>query len=121
MPLKVEVVATDGQIWSGQASTIVLKTKSGEIGILPGHSPLLASLSDGSIMIRPVEGDEIKVAAHGGFVTVDSNNVIVLAQTAELATSIDVKRAEKAQEEAIKTGDKEAQKRAESRLKIASN
>ncbi|MFM8212183.1 MAG: F0F1 ATP synthase subunit epsilon, partial [Actinomycetes bacterium] len=36
MPLKVEVVATDSQVWSGEASQVVLRTKSGEIGLLPG-------------------------------------------------------------------------------------
>jgi F-type H+-transporting ATPase subunit epsilon len=121
MPLKVEVVATDSQVWSGEASRVVLRTKSGEIGLLPGHSPLLASLADGPISIKPVEGEEIKAAIHGGFVTVDSNNVIVLAETAELASQIDVKRAQLAKEEATKSGDKEALKRAESRLAITGN
>jgi F-type H+-transporting ATPase subunit epsilon len=82
---------------------------------------MLASLSDGPITIRPVDGTEIKAAAHGGFVIIDSNNVIVLAETAELASEIDVNRAQKAKDEATKSGDKEALKRAESRLAIASN
>ena len=119
MPLNVEVVATDGKVWSGQASTVVLRTKSGEIGLLPGHAPLLAALDFGPVTIRPLEGSELKAAAHGGFVIVDSNNVIVLAETAELASDIDVKRAQKAKDEATKSGDKEALKRAESRLTIA--
>jgi F-type H+-transporting ATPase subunit epsilon len=80
---------------------------------------LLASLDDGPVTIRPLEGSELRAAAHGGFVIVDSNNVIVLAETAELASDIDVKRAQKAKDEAIKSGDKEALKRAESRLTIA--
>ena len=121
MPLKVEVVATDSKVWSGEASKVILRTKSGEIGLLPGHSPLLASLADGPITIKPIEGEEIKAAIHGGFVTVDSNNVIVLADSAELANEIDVKRAQIAKEEATKTGDKEALNRAESRLAITGN
>ena len=121
MPLKVEVVATDSKVWSGEASKVILRTKSGEIGLLPGHSPLLASLADGPITIKPIEGEEIKAAIHGGLVTVDSNNVIVLADSAELANEIDVKRAQIAKEEATKTGDKEALKRAESRLAITGN
>ena len=121
MPLKVEVVATDSKVWSGEASKVILRTKSGEIGLFPGHSPLLASLADGPITIKPIEGEEIKAAIHGGFVTVDSNNVIVLADSAELANEIDVKRAQIAKEEATKTGDKEALKRAESRLAITGN
>ena len=121
MPLKVEVVATDSKVWSGEASKVILRTKSGEIGLLPGHSPLLASLADGPITIKPIEGEEIKAAIHGGFVTVDSNNVIVMADSAELANEIDVKRAQIAKEEATKTGDKEALKRAESRLAITGN
>jgi F-type H+-transporting ATPase subunit epsilon len=82
---------------------------------------LLASLDDGPVTIRPLEGSELRAAAHGGFVIVDSNNVIVLAETAELASDIDVKRAQKAKDEATKSGDKEALKRAESRLTIAIN
>lgn len=122
--LSVELVATDRQVWKGLAKLVVFRTLAGEIGIMAGHAPMLAQLADGPVLIRPGEGDDIKAAVHGGFVTVDGNAVIILAETAELASEIDVERARE-QHEYARQGDPsdarlaELGKRAEVRLRVA--
>ncbi|MFY9325040.1 MAG: F0F1 ATP synthase subunit epsilon [Candidatus Nanopelagicales bacterium] len=120
MPLKVELVATDRRLWAGDASMVVMKTKSGEVGILPGHSPLLAALAEGAVIIKTQDEGDIKAAVHGGFAIVDSDNVILLTETAELASEIDRARAEKTLQQAQANNDEKAIKRAETRLSVLS-
>ncbi len=118
MPLKVELVATDRKVWVGDASMVVMRTKSGEVGILPGHSPLLAALADGAVTIKSETDGEIKAAVHEGFAIVDHDNVILLTETAELASEIDKARAEKTLQQAQADNDEKAIKRAQTRLSI---
>jgi F-type H+-transporting ATPase subunit epsilon len=118
MPLKVELVATDRKVWAGDASMVVMKTKSGSIGILPGHSPLLAALDEGAVTIKSETDGEFKAAVHGGFAIVDHDNVILLTDSAELASEIDKSRAEKTLQQAQADNDEKAIKRAETRLAI---
>jgi F-type H+-transporting ATPase subunit epsilon len=120
MPLKVELVATDRKVWVGDASMVVMRTKTGEIGILPGHSPLLAALSDGPVIIKSETDGEFKAAVHGGFAIVDHDNVILLTDSAELASEIDRVRAEKTLQQAQANNDEKAIKRAETRLSVLS-
>ena len=67
--LEVEIVAADHFVWSGAAKMVKARTSDGEIGILPGHSPLLAILAD------------------GGFFSVDNNRVVIVADNAHLGGS----------------------------------
>jgi F-type H+-transporting ATPase subunit epsilon len=122
--LNVSVVAVDRKIWVGTAKSIVAKTTEGEIGIMPGHEPMLSLLVDGLVRIEPVDGEKVVVAVHGGFAAMDSDNVRILAETAELSTDIDVDRAKKALDRALAAGEDSpealaAAHRAETRLKAA--
>lgn len=63
------------------------RTSDGEIGILPGHSPLLAILAEGELAIQPVSGDRISVEVDGGFFSVDNNRVVIVADNAHLGGS----------------------------------
>ncbi len=122
--LNVSVVAVDRNVWSGAAKSIVAKTPEGEIGILPNHEPVLSLLVDGVVSIEPVEGGRIAVAVHGGFFSVDSNQVRVLAEIAELGGDIDVERAQAALNRAKGEDSPEALAsvhRAETRLKAAAS
>ncbi len=85
--LTVSVVAADKEVWSGQASIVIAKTTEGEIGILPGHEPMLALLAQGEIEVRitPLEGPKVSVNADNGFLSVENNNVAIVAALAELA------------------------------------
>lgn len=125
--LHVELVAADRSVWSGEASLVTVRTTEGEIGLMPGHEPLLAVLTDGPVSIHPTgeqSGGRVVAAVHGGFVSLDSDLVSVLAETAELAEEIDVERAREALSRAEQADHDDlaalaARKRAELRIAVA--
>ena len=79
MPLDVELVSAEEDLFTGEADFVSTKTVEGDIGILPGHSPLLAQLVECEVMIRTSGGDQTWPIA-GGFMTVKDNKVIILAE-----------------------------------------
>jgi F-type H+-transporting ATPase subunit epsilon len=89
----VELVAVDHEVWSGEAEVVNARTLEGEIGILPGHAPLLGVLADGAVVRIETGGEEIRAAVHGGFLSVTDDGVQILAERAELADDIDTSRA----------------------------
>ena len=82
--LTVSVVSADQEIWSGVAKQIVARTTEGEIGILPGHEPLLAILAAGEVRVTTVEGSLITASAEDGFLSVEHNTVTIVARAASL-------------------------------------
>ena len=122
--LQVELVAVERKIWSGEARMVIARTTEGELGILPGHAPLLGELDEGGVVpIRGAEGEDLVVAAQGGFVSVTERGVSILAETAEISTEIDVERARdalsRAEAERDDPGAMAAARRAQSRLRAA--
>ena len=123
--LQVELVAVERKIWSGEATMVIARTTEGDLGVMPGHAPLLGQLAEGGVVtIRTDSGEDVVVAAHGGFVSVTEAGVSILAETAEIAGEIDVERAREALRRAQEAGDDEpdaqdAARRAESRLRAA--
>jgi F-type H+-transporting ATPase subunit epsilon len=92
--MTVQLVAVERRLWSGTATSVVAQTTEGEIGILPGHEPMLGQLVEGGVVrIRTAEGDLVTAAVHGGFLSVTGAAVSVLAEAAELADEIDVEQA----------------------------
>ncbi|MGY6497723.1 MAG: F0F1 ATP synthase subunit epsilon [Microcella sp.] len=82
--LSVSVVAADREVWSGAAKQIVARTTEGEIGILPGHEPVLGILGAGEVRITPVSGSTIIARAEDGFLSVENDTVTVVAGFAEI-------------------------------------
>lgn len=82
--LEVEIVAADHHVWAGAAKMVKARTSDGEIGILPGHSPLLAILAEGELAIEPVNGARLAVSVDGGFFSVDKDRVVIVADNAQL-------------------------------------
>ena len=122
--LTVAVVSAERAIWKGTAKSIVAKTPEGEIGIRPGHEPVLALLVEAPLRIEEPDGTKTLVAVHGGFFSVDSDRVNVIAEAAEMAHDIDVERAKAALDRArsaaeVDTAEARAAKRAETRLNVA--
>lgn len=122
--LQVELVAVERKIWSGEATMVIARTTEGELGVLPGHAPLLGQLAPGGVVtIRTESGEDLTVAAHGGFLSVSEQGVSILAETAEIAGEIDVERAREALRRAEGAGDDpeavDAARRAQSRLRAA--
>lgn len=94
-PLEVEVVSADRVVWSGEAVNIVARTVEGDIGILPGHEPLLAVLVPCLVEIVTPDGRSESLAVDGGFISVAHGHVSVLAQSAELGKEISLEDARK--------------------------
>jgi F-type H+-transporting ATPase subunit epsilon len=118
--LHVEVVAVDRNVYSGEASMVVARTTEGEIGVLPGHAPLLGELAEGGVVtITETGGGQIVAAVHGGFLSVTDQGVTILAEVAEMAADIDTSRAQSALERGRSEGDEAAVRRAEGRLRAA--
>lgn len=82
--LNVELVAADRKVWSGEASMVRARTSEGEIGIMPGHTPLLGVLIEGDVIIHSSEGDQT-ATIDGGFLSVDHDNVTIVAETVTAA------------------------------------
>lgn len=86
MPLQVELVAADRRVWSGEATMIVARTVDGDMGVLPGHAPVLAVLAAGEIRITPSSGAAVIANADGGFLSVEHDRVTVVSDSAALVT-----------------------------------
>jgi F-type H+-transporting ATPase subunit epsilon len=97
--IKVSVVTPDGPVYESDVEMVSTKAQSGELGILPGHIPMVAPLVIGTVRLKKEIGTDL-VAVTGGFLEVRPDKVTVLAQSAERGTDIDVARAEAAKERA---------------------
>lgn len=114
--MSIELVAVERRLWSGEATAVVAETTEGEIGILPGHEPVLGQLVEGGIVrITTTDKDVVTAAVHGGFLSVMGDGVSVLAESAELAHEIDVRQARADAEHS----DEQTRARALSRLRAA--
>lgn len=81
--LDVQLVAADRLVWEGEANGVSARTTEGELGILPGHSPLLSVLVDGEVRIDPIDGSRKVATIDAGFVSVDNDKVTVVAETVD--------------------------------------
>ena len=92
--IQVDLVTAERQVWSGRAQMVVARTVEGDIGIMPGHAPLLGLLREGfAARIVEPDGNVLSVAVHGGFLSVTKDGVSILAEDAELRDEIDVTKA----------------------------
>ena len=97
--LTVSVVTPDGPVLEDDFEMVSCKAENGELGILPGHIPLVAPLTISAVRLKRGTEQE-KIAVSGGFLEVRPDKVTILAQTAETAADIDVQRAREAKERA---------------------
>jgi F-type H+-transporting ATPase subunit epsilon len=122
--VKVNVVTPDGPVYEADVEMVSAKAQSGELGILPGHIPMVAPLQVGAVRLKTGSNTEL-VAVSGGFLEVRPDQVTILAQAAETATSIDIERAKsakvRAEERLQAKQDNVDFKRAELALKRAIN
>ena len=82
--LAVEIVSEEKAIWSGSGSAIPARTINGRSGIPPGHTPMLAVLGDGEVVVRTTDGGTVTAQARGGFFSVDHDRVVIAATSARL-------------------------------------
>jgi F-type H+-transporting ATPase subunit epsilon len=102
MPLVLEIVTPDARVYSDTIDSVVIPTVEGEVGVLPGHIPLLTQVEHGEL--RVTKGAEtLFLAVSGGFAEVEGDRVHVLAEHAMSEEKID----EKAVEEALKRAEQQ--------------
>ncbi|MEZ5085527.1 MAG: F0F1 ATP synthase subunit epsilon [Tessaracoccus sp.] len=94
-PLRVQVVAADREVWSGDAVNVIARTTEGDIGILPGHEPLMAVLVPSVAEIVGADGRTRIMAVDGGFISVAQGRVSILSQEVQRAEEISPERAER--------------------------
>jgi F-type H+-transporting ATPase subunit epsilon len=102
--IHVDVVSAEKSIFTGEAKFIALPGESGELGILPGHTPLITRIKPGAVRIEKADGEEEFVFVAGGILEVQPNRVTVLADTAIRGHDLDEAKAleaKKAAEEAM--------------------
>jgi len=98
--LKVDVVSAESSLFSGEAKFVVLPGESGELGILPGHTPLISRIRPGTVRIIHEDNSEEAIFVAGGLIEVQPDHVTVLSDTAIRAQDLDEARAVAAREKA---------------------
>jgi len=101
MPIKLEIVTAERLVYSDEVDFVSAPGVMGTLGILPKHTSLLTALEAGELRFAK-GGEEEIFAVSGGFVEVQPDRVVVLADTAERAEEIDLERAEAARQRAEK-------------------
>lgn len=102
MPIKLDIVTVEKVVFSDEVDTVIAPGVDGEMGILPHHAPLMTTLKAGELVARK-SGEEFIMAVSGGFLEVQPDRVIILADAAERAEEIDIARAEEAKRRAQET------------------
>jgi F-type H+-transporting ATPase subunit epsilon len=92
----LDIVTPTRTVYSGEVQSFSAPGVEGGFQVLHSHAPLLSAISVGRVKLTDAEGKEFSYATSGGFVEVNNNKVILLAETAERSDEIDVKRAEEA-------------------------
>ena len=98
--IKLEVVSPDAVVYQADIHMLVVKAEDGEIGVMPNHLPMIASIIPCAMRVKYEDGREELIACGGGFMEVLNNKITVLASCAETPIQIDVLRAEKAYQRA---------------------
>jgi F-type H+-transporting ATPase subunit epsilon len=101
MPILLEIVTPERLVFSEEVDSVNLPGSEGELGVLPHHAPLVSTLGIGELRIRR-GGEEELFAIAGGFLQVRPDKVVVMAETADMASEIDLEKAQQARAEAEK-------------------
>ncbi len=112
--IRVDVVSAEESIFSGEAKFVALPGEAGELGILPGHIPLITRIKPGAVRIEKSDGGEEFVFVAGGILEVQPNHITVLSDTAIRGHDLDEAKATEARRQA-----EEAVKNAKSDLDLA--
>ena len=102
--IQVDVVSAEESIFSGEATFVALPGEAGELGIMPGHTPLITRIKPGSVRVKLTDGSEEFIFVAGGVLEVQPKHVTVLSDTAIRGKDLDEARVEAARrdvEEAI--------------------
>ena len=89
MTIHVDIVSAESEIYSGLAEMVFAPAAEGEVGVLPGHAPLLTRLIPGEVRVKPPNEDEQSFFVSGGLLEVQPHVVTVLSDTAARAHDVD--------------------------------
>ena len=129
--LGVRLLTPEGALFDDEAYMVIAPSIEGEVGILPRHTPFIAFLRPGEVRLKLTDDTELVYATTEGYVSVEEDRVLILAEQAERAEEIDVERAraalERAEAQLAEAGDDDvkrvaaesARRRAENRLRVA--
>jgi len=112
--IHVDVVSAEASIFSGEAKFVALPGEAGELGILPGHIPLITRIKPGAVRIEKADGGEEFVFVAGGILEVQPHCITVLSDTAIRGHDLDEAKASDARRQA-----EEAVKNAKSDIDVA--
>ena len=98
--VQCSIVSAEEEIFSGAVEMVVASGTIGELGIMPGHTPLLSGVKPGPVRLILEGGEEEVFFASGGYIEVQPNHITILADTALRAADIDEAAAARAQQEA---------------------
>jgi F-type H+-transporting ATPase subunit epsilon len=120
--LQVELVSADRLVWSGEATMVIARTTEGDLGVLPGHAPLLSVIIEGVVDVTTTEGETWVAAVDAGFLSVAHDRVSILSERAEMSHEIDLEKARHEIERAKAAGENDdeavvAARRAEARIR----
>lgn len=101
--IQVDIVSAEKSIYSGEVAMVFAPASQGEVGIAPGHTPLVTSLAPGEVRIKHTDGTEDSFYVSGGLLEVQPKVVTVLSDTAQRAEDLDEAAILKAKEDAEKT------------------
>ena len=102
MPIQLEIVTPEKLAYQGEVDSVQLPGTEGELGVLPHHAPLVSTLGAGELRLRKGTEDEF-FAIVGGFLQVLPDKVVVMAETADMASEIDLELAQEARRKAEQT------------------
>ena len=114
--LRVELVAADRVVWSGEATQIAARTSEGDLGVLYDHAPVLSVLVPGVVTIH-TEDEVVAAVVEEGFLSVADNRISILSEDAFLVGELDRAAVEAELEQARKDDDQAAVRRAEAKLR----
>ncbi|MFH4354312.1 MAG: F0F1 ATP synthase subunit epsilon [Neisseriaceae bacterium] len=121
--MHVEVVSNEEYIYSGEASFIVVSTYQGELGIYPGHTPIMSLLKPGALrIVIPTEQKEELIALSGGLIEVQPERVTILSDVAIRSEALDKERAAQSKqlaEEKLKLAASDARQKAHAEAALA--
>ena len=98
--IHVDIVSAEGEIFSGEASLVVVPASEGDVGIAPRHAPLLTELRPGAVRVQSEGQEERLFYVTGGLLEIQPNAVMVLADSALRPDQLDVDGAEQARNKA---------------------
>ena len=110
MTISLKVLAPNQNVYEGEAEEVILPSTTGQLGVLPGHISLVTAIDIGVLRLRN-NSKWVSIALMGGFAEIESDEVTVLVNSAEIGSGIDTQKAEealnKANEELSKLSDTE--------------